>query len=105
MAALFILICVVLGLLNKSAELEATPDLEAETEAVDPLIQTDDYTIEDTGIQPPAPEGVQDEGAEGAEGVEQAEGAEVSSGEVLQPLSSPDLLIEDIIRSEQEEAE
>ncbi|MBN1797451.1 MAG: preprotein translocase subunit SecG [Spirochaetales bacterium] len=93
LAALFILICVVLGLLNKSAELEATPDFEAETETADPLIQTDDYTVEDTGAYAP----------EGAE-VGGSDGEEASSGGSLGPLS-PDLLIDKIVSDEKEESE
>lgn len=93
LAALFILICVVLGLINKSAEIEATPDFEAEAENADPLIQTDDYTVEDSGVY--TPEGLEVEGQGGGE---------ASSEGSLGPLS-PDLLIEDIIRSEQDEVE
>ena len=93
LAALFILICVVLGLINKSAEIEGSINLEAGAETEDPLIQTEDFSVEDNVIQLPAPE--QAEGSEGEE---------VSSEGLMQPLS-PDLLVDEIIKSEQEEAE
>jgi protein translocase SecG subunit len=45
LAALFILICVGLGLLNKSPEIEGTVNLESTVKNPDPLIPTEDYTV------------------------------------------------------------
>jgi len=93
LATLFILICVVLGLMNKSSEIESSLDLEAEAAVPDPLIQTEDYTVEDSATYTP----------EGA-AIESQDGGELPSSEGLQPLS-PDLLVDEIIRTEQEESE
>jgi preprotein translocase subunit SecG len=93
LAALFILICVVLGLINKSSEIEGSLDIEAEAEAQDPLIQTEDYTVEESAAVQDQGSEMQDQGAE-----------ELTPGGSLQSLSL-DLLRDEITKTAQEELE
>jgi protein translocase SecG subunit len=52
LAALFIFICVGLGLLNKSPEIESSVNLGNQPENPDPLIPTEDYTVQEGTGQP-----------------------------------------------------
>jgi preprotein translocase subunit SecG len=47
LAALFLFICVGLGLLNKSPEIESSVNLGNQAETPDPLIPTEDYTVQE----------------------------------------------------------
>jgi preprotein translocase subunit SecG len=100
LAALFILICVVLGLINKSSEIEGSLDIETEAEAQDPLIQTEDYTVEDTGAPAEESAAVQDQGSE----IQDQGAEELTPGGSLQSLSL-DLLRDEITKTAQEELE
>jgi preprotein translocase subunit SecG len=100
LATLFIIICVILGLINKSSEIEGSLDIEAETEVQNPLIQTEDYTVKDIG----AP-GVESAAPQGQGGEAQDQGAEeLTPGGSLQSLSL-DLLRDEITKTAQEDME